>query len=690
MTGTGITHRPDLSQKRTMSTSAPSPALVAPVVPTPSHVQWQPLSVTDVRLGTGPWADWQQDNRDVSLPHGQAWIERDGVVDNFRRLVDPAVTAERRGWVFCDTDLYKLLEAAAWDLARGAHDESEAFLARSAELLRRVQEPDGYLNTYVQAGLEERYGNLARGHELYGAGHLVQAALAEVRATGRQTLMDVARPFADHLVTEFLDGGRDDTDGHPQIEMALVELYRQTGERRYLDLARQLLDVRGHGVLGPGLFGSTYFQDDIPVREQRDVVGHAVRALYLLCGIVDVAVEDQDVELLDVAESQWESMLSGKTYLTGAVGSRFEGEAFGDRYELPPDLVYGETCASIAAFMASWRLLLATGKGRYADLMERVLHNVLAGSTALTRDRFFYVNPMHRRRPQRAVPAGEKPVRTDAPGERAEWFDVACCPPNVMRTIATLPGYVATRSADGVQVHQYLPATIDTAVADGPVRLAVETDYPRTGTVRVRVLDAPGSRWTLRLRIPGWAGTAHVRTTAADGRDLAAREPASPAGGADGPTADTAGYAVLEATWGTGDEVVLDLPVTPRLTVPHPAVDAVRGCVAVERGPVVYCVERPADDDGIDLDRFELLADAALTERWDATLLGGTQVIVLEGVVRDETSWDGTAWAPADVVPPLTRAPARLEAIPYALWANRGPSQMRVWLPVAPAGGGAR
>lgn len=646
----------------------------APCAPRPSaSASVRPLAVTAVRITSGPWAEWQAANRRVTIPHGVAWLEREGVLDNFRRLVGESDAPERRGMVFSDSDLYKTLEAVAWDLSLSPHDEWLALLADSAALLARAQAEDGYLNTYVQAGLEGRFADLADGHELYCAGHLVQAAVACSRVTGDDRLLDVARAVADNLVDEFVVHRRDDTDGHPEIETALVELYRHTGHEPYLTLARRLVDVRGHGVLGTGHFGPAYFQDDVPVRRQTTVAGHAVRALYLMAGVVDVYLETGEVALLEAAERQWASMLSEKTYLTGAVGSRFEGEAFGDAYELPPDMVYGETCASIAALMASWRLLLATGRARYADLIERILYNAFSASTASDRDTFFYVNPVQRRRARPAAPPDAKPLRTDAPGTRAEWFDVACCPPNIMRTVGSLGGYLVSWSDLGLQVHQYVPAVIETQVLGDPVRLSVVTAYPRTGTVTITVDAAPGSSWELALRIPGWSRGATLSVNGASS-DL---------------VVDARGYCALQRRWSVGDVVVLHIPVEPRLTEPHPAVDAVRGCVAIERGPVVYCLEKPLATDtalpaeSVDLLAVEILTDGELTSEHLPDLLGGTTVVHAQGLLRSDDAWAGAGWSTRGETRAGDRRAAPLTAVPYAVWANRGPSEMRVWVPAA-------
>jgi uncharacterized protein len=389
-------------------------------------------------------------------------------------------------------------------------------------------------------------------------------------------------------VRDFGGGRRKDTDGHPEIEMALVELYRETGHPPYLDLAGQFVDARGHGVLDvSGHFDSTYYQDGIPVREQATVVGHAVRALYLLSGVVDVYLETGDRSLLDSAVRQWESLTATKTYLNGAVGSRYDGEAFGDEYELPQDLVYGETCATVASVMLAWRLLLATGQSRFADAIERALHNLFAASTSVGRNAFFYNNPAHRRVARPAAPTDTRPQRAEAPGTRPVWFECACCPPNIMRTIASLGAYVASTTDGGVQVYQYLPAVIDT----GSVRLTMRTEYPLDGTVTITA--SGGGTWTLSLRIPAWCRNAGVTVN-----------------GSAVPMAS--GYVDIARDWHDGDVVVLTLPMPPRLTVFHPSADALRGTVAIERGPLVYCLESVDQPSWVDLNRVELRLDAEL------------------------------------------------------------------------------
>jgi DUF1680 family protein len=621
-----------------------------------------PLGLGDVELTDGFWADWQRLNREVTIPHALTWLERDGSVDNLRRLHGDGPPAEHRGLWFSDSDVHKTLEGLSWDLGRGPSAAHSAALAELIEVVRAAQASDGYLNSFVQAGHAQRWEHMATSHELYCMGHLIQAAVAHHRATGSGDLLGIARRAADCAVREFGDSRRKDTDGHPEIEMALVELYRETGQRSYLDLARQLIDVRGHRVLDPrGHFGSAYYQDETPVRQQTTVVGHAVRALYLLSGVVDVYLETGERALLDSALRQWASMTATKTYLNGAVGSRFDGEAFGEEYELPQDLVYGETCATIASVMLAWRLLLATGEGRFADAIERALFNLFAASTSVGRDAFFYNNPAQRRVARPAAPVDARQQRADAPGTRPPWFQCACCPPNVVRTVASLASYVATRTDAGIQIHQYAPATITAA----GVRLAVQTRYPIDGAIAVTVRETPGGDWTLALRAPAWCRGA---TVAVNG----AAVPAAPG---------ERGYLEVRRGWRAGDVVSLLLPMPPRLTVSHPSADAVRGAVAIERGPLVYCLESPDQPDGVDLNHVELVVDEPLTEA-HRDLLGQPVVAVLaEGFARDDSAWSRLGWATLADQPAVIGRRVRLVAIPYHLWANRGPSTMRIFVP---------
>ena len=638
------------------------------VAPTASaRIRLRPIDGRGVVIRDGLLADRQRVNREITLLRGAEELERAGTLDNFRIAAGRA-SGERRGMVFSDTDVYKWLEALAWELGRQPSAELEALARETIDLVAAAQEPDGYLNTWCQlVDPDWRWTDLEMGHELYCAGHLIQAGVAFDRTTGDASLLAIARRFADLIDDVFRNGSEKGTDGHPEIEVALVELYRQTEERRYLELAEALTARRGHGMFAGGRFDLAYYQDAEPVRESRSIVGHAVRALYLAAGVTDLYAETGDGTLLEAMLSQWDDLVSTKTYLTGGVGSRHYDESIGDPYELPPDRAYCETCAAIASIMWNWRLLLVTGESRFADLLERTLYNGFLAGLSLDGRLFFYANPLQSR-------GGHA---------RHSWNPVACCPPNIMRLLASLHHYVATTSDGGVQLHQYATSTIRAVVpAAGPVELAVETGYPWSGSVTVEVVACGEAEWTLSLRVPAWARGAVV-----DGQPVAPGAPkatrssglASPALPAKLPAS---GYAELTRRWRPGDRVVLEIDVSPRLTAPNPRIDAVRGCLALERGPVVYCFEAGDLPAGADLADVALQPEAELADSGPLAPLGGVPAVSVAGVVRDLDGWSQIEYADVRELPlEGGAAPARLLGVPYFAWANREDGGMRVWLP---------
>ena len=531
-------------------------------------------------------------------------------------------------------------------------------------MLRDAQQSDGYLDSHFQVRFPgERFVQLPWGHELYCAGHLIQAAVALHRTSSDPGLLEVARRVADLVVDTFgTEAGKvDGVCGHPEIETALVELYRETGAEPYLERARYFVDRRGHGLLGDGRFGRHYWQDQVPVRDAASVEGHAVRQLYLLSGVADVYLETGDATLLRALERLWAEMVATKTYLTGGIGAHHSDEAFGDPYELPNERSYGETCAAIASIMFSWRMLMITGEAKYADLMERTLYNGFLAGLSLDGQRYIYANPLQ-------VREGHMARGDDHDYQRVEWFYCACCPPNVMRILASLQHYVLLGGEARAVLHQYMTGRYAAAVAGGEVWLEVTTDYPWEGTVTIRVSEAPVGRWELALRVPHWAEqpTLTVNGTAVD-------------------TAPADGWWVVSRQWNDGDEVVLVLPLEPRFTVADPRLDAARGAVAVEYGPLVYCLEA-VDNPGYRLD--DLCVDTAVAPEVLAVdgTLEGVAIIRTGGRVRRPrfgSSWwpyrpAGGASAgdePKDSVP--------LTAVPYYAWGNREPGAMRIWLPTA-------
>jgi uncharacterized protein len=623
----------------------------APVTPTSAaRVTLRPLDGLGARLEAGLLGERQQLNREVTLLHGAEELERAGTFENFRVAAGRS-DAPRRGMVFSDSDVYKWLEALAWEIGREPSDRLATLATDAIALVGAAQEPDGYLNTWCQINDPAwRWTDLEMGHELYCCGHLIQAGLAFARATGDETLLGIARRFADHVDDLFRLGPQTGTDGHPEIEAALVELYRETAEARYLELAQALTDRRGHGQFAGGRFALEYYQDATPLRETHAITGHAVRALYLLAGATDLYMETGDEALLAVSLAQWDDLSSAKMYLTGGIGSRHAGEAIGDPHELPPDRAYCETCAAIASIMWNWRLLLATGESRFADLIERTLYNGFLSGISLDGRDFFYTNPLQSR-------GGLTP--------REPWNPVACCPPNVMRLLASLNQYIATADATGIQLHQYSASTIDVEdAAGGPVRLRVRTKYPWAGRIVVEVERSEGHEWTLALRVPAWASGAML----------------------DGVAVAPGGYASLTRRWSAGDRVVLALPVSPRLTAPNPRIDAVRGCLAVERGPLVYCLERADLPRAVDLADVRLDASVAVTDAGPVLEgLAGIPAVAVHAKVVGLDGWKETEYRDLRELP-ATGPPSgsvALMAIPYFAWANRGADAMRVWIPDA-------
>lgn len=596
------------------------------------------------RITDGFWADRRRTNAEVSIPQGPAKLEEAGNLANLRAAAE-GTGVFAGDFPFQDSDVHKWLEAASWQLADRPEDtELAARVEELTALLAAAQDPDGYLQTYYQvAHPDRRWQELGWGHELYCAGHLIQAAVAHHRATGRRELLDVAERFAAHIDSVFGPGKRiDGVCGHPEIETALVELYRETGERRLLDLAAYFVDRRGHGLLDPDVnphLGRAYWQDHTPVREATSVAGHAVRQLYLLAGVADLAAETGDPELRATAERLWEAMPAGKTYLTGGVGARHEGEAFGEPYELPPDRAYAETCAAIASIQWSWRMALLTGEAKYSDLVERTLYNGFLSGVGLDGDSWLYVNPLQVREGYEGANEADKAAR------RTPWFRCACCPPNVMRLLASLPHYMASRDAEGLQLHQYATGVYEA----GGGRVRVETGYPWVGRVTVTVEEAPeDTDWTLAVRIPSWC--TDFTATAPDDASPAVPSP---------------GWLRLRRRWSPGDALTVDLDLSARLTGPDPRVDAVRGCVAIERGPLVHCLEGVDQRPGFPFDELTLPEGARLTARHEPDLLGGVTVVSADGLCRGA----------ADAV--------RLTAVPYYAWANRQAGPMRVWIPRA-------
>lgn len=614
-----------------------------------------PLDHGAFGLSGGFWGRWCELNRQVTIPLALERFEEAGNFYDFR-LAAGDVRGAYRGPVYQDSDVYKWLEAVAWE--RGRKDSAELYGMHQqvTSLVAAAQCDDGYLNSYWgRFAKTERFSDLAQGHELYCAGHLIQAAIAQSRALGEAALLGVAQRFADYLVTVFGPNLKQGVGGHPEIEMALVELYRTTDDVRYLDLASYFVGARGGGLVVDDQFGPAYYQDRVPLRETRSIEGHAVRALYLAAGATDVAVETGDRALLGVLESLWADMVATKTYLTGGLGSRWEGEAFGEAFELPNDRAYCESCAAIGSVQWSWRLLLATGSATYADLIERTLFNATIVGLSLDGTRFFYVNPLE-------LKAGDDHMSSRSAGRgRQLWYGTACCPTNIMRLLASLDQYFWTQSSRGLQLQQYASGRVKVERPEGLLDLMVTTDYPWSGVVEIDVIASARVPWELSLRVPQWCGQLGFEVNAQAQR-----------------TTSKGGYLSLEREWRSGDKVRLEMSMPVRQTRALRAVDSTYGAVALERGPIVYCFEQQDVANNGNLADMRLLGKEATTAlRLD--LLAGAQTVSAPVAFASppEARFPYTEEVTADIYDGETSA----IAVPYFAWANREVGPMRVWVP---------
>ncbi|MBT3270343.1 glycoside hydrolase family 127 protein [Candidatus Poribacteria bacterium] len=594
----------------------------------------EPVPASAVDVTDAFWAPRLEVNRTVTLPHSFRQCEATNRVRNFE-AAGGLIDAKFDGIYFNDSDLYKVVEAAAHSLARHPDDELDAYVDGLIAKFAAAQEDDGYLNTYFTlVEPDKKWTNLADMHELYCAGHLIEAAVAHHRATGKSNLLDVAVRFADHIDGVFGPGKRSGVPGHEEIELALVKLYELTNERRYLDLAAFFIDERGAN-------DRAYAQDHAPVREQDSIEGHAVRAMYLYAAVADIVRHSPDPALLATLDRIWDDVALGKTYITGAVGPSAHNEGFTVPYDLPNDSAYAETCAAIATALWNHRMFRLHGDGAYMDVVEQSLYNGFLSGISLAGDDFFYVNPLgshghHHRQP---------------------WFGCACCPSNVVRFVPRVPGYIYATSENAVWVNLFVGSRATMSVGGQEVELIQETDYPWDGRVRITVNPAEPATYALHVRVPGWCSRQSMMVP-------------------DRPETLTSqdGYVRIEREWQKGDVVEIDMPMPVDRIVAHPQVKADRGRVALRRGPITYCAE--GVDNGGSVRDIALPRDARLASRHEPDLLGGVTVVTGPASRRPVADWDGHLYrqrAEDDDVD--------LVAIPYYAWDNRDASDMTVWFP---------
>jgi len=631
-----------------------------------------------VKLRDGFWYQWAEKVSETVVPYQwQALNDRvpgappSHAMENFR-IATGLAKGEFHGWVFQDSDVYKWLEAVSYCLMNSPDPDLERLADEVADIVVKAQQPDGYLNTYFTIKEPKmRWKNLRDNHELYCAGHLIEAAVAYLQATGKRKLLDAVCRLADHIDRLFgpEPGKKPGYPGHPEIELALIKLYRVTGEERYLKLSKFFVEERGkkplyfeieakeRGEEKPRWPGWTpaYCQAHLPVREQTEAVGHAVRAMYLYSAMADLALETGDETLFSACERLWENVTKRRIYITGGVGSDVEGEAFTFDYDLPNDRAYAETCASIGLVFWAHRMLRLNPDRKYADAMERALYNGVLSGISLDGTKYFYTNPLEvwpeacrNRHDLRHIVT-----------ERQPWFDCACCPPNVARLLASIPQYVYSQDEDAVYVHLFAASEATVELAVGRVTLIQETNYPWEEEVTINVRPEEPFEFTLAIRIPSWCRDPRLRING-DDVDLASLL--------------EKGYAKLRRKWRDGDKVELLLPMPIERVRAHPEVRATSGKVAIMRGPIVYCLEEV--DNGPNLAQIVLPRDAELEVEGKDPDLGGA--VTLSGVAfRTGTAgWGDALYAPAE----YERKEVTIKAVPYYTWCNRKPGEMAVWI----------
>lgn len=639
----------------------------------------RPVPVTAYRAGEGFLSQKQKLVRQVVLPYQYdilndrlPGVEKSHAIENLRqaakKMAGEQVPPESfYGMVFQDSDVAKWMEAAAYALAAGPDQELEARLEETIDLLEQGQHEDGYLNSYftVKAPGKE-WTDLQEAHELYCAGHLMEAAVAYFEATGRDRFLKIMERNADRIYRHFMEECPRGFSGHPEVELALLKLYRATGNETYKELCAHFLDVRGQSpnyfieerktrdwqVWGSDPTDTDYTQSTKPVREQKDAVGHAVRAVYLYTAMADLARESGDPTLKTACETLWKSITERRMYVTGGIGSTVLGEAFTVDYDLPGDTAYAETCASIGLIFFARRMLELDPKGQYGDVMERALYNTVLAGMAQDGRRFFYVNPLE------VVPgiSGEAVTQRHDLPQRPQWYACACCPPNVARLLTSIGSYAYTAGENALFAHLYLEGTVDSGLGWS---LTCETGYPHGGEVRY-TYHGPEKETTLALRIPGWSRNTSLQVNGQE-MDLSALT--------------KEGYAYLNRPFREGDRITLTLDMAPQWVTASAKVPALSNQAAVQRGPLVYCAE--GVDNGGQVLGLSFAREGSLTqEPFDPELLGGVAPVTAQGW-RQREPGALYAYGMAQL------EPARIRLVPYYAWGNRGLTQMRVWLPIA-------
>jgi DUF1680 family protein len=629
----------------------------------------QPVPFAQTEIADGFWAPRIAKNRDVTIPHNLQSCDRTGRIQNFVVAAKKADGAFQGVFGFDDSDVYKVIEGAAYTLGLQKDPQLDRELDEVIAKIAAAQESDGYLYTVGQIGKtaekpiccvsKSRFADLRSGHELYNAGHLFEAAVAHFQATGKRNLLDVATKYADLLTRTFGPGKNMGVPGHEEVEIGLVKLYRVTGKQEYLELARFFLDQRGNAQ-GHELYGA-YNQDHEPIIQQSTSVGHAVRAAYLYSGMADVAALTGAEGYVPAIDRIWNDVVSTKLYVTGGIGAEHEGESMGDEFHLPNRTAYAETCAAIANAMWNYRLFRLHGDAKYIDVLERTAYNAILSGVGLSGNQFFYVNPL--------ASDAKFAFNADNSTGRRPWFRCSCCPPNVARFLASFGSYVYAQGNDGIYVNLFVGGKTRVDLNGRRVELRQATEYPWKGDVAISVAPDADAEFALHVRVPGWAREQPVPSDLYKYKDGAGLPYTLSVNGQPVKVELDRGYAVLKRRWKAGDTVQLSLPMPVRRVVSDDRVAANRGRVALERGPIVYAIE--SIDNAGDVFNLVLPDDAILSARPRPDLLGGVTVITGRAL----------GLYPGDDGRTVVTREQDFLAVPYNVWSNRGEDRMAVWLP---------
>jgi len=622
------------------------------------------VPVRAVTIEEGFWSKRRKTNVERSIPTMRVELEEHGRMDNFRRLVGKS-SAPQIGPYYSDSDIYKWTEAVGWALQSGERPELHHVTQSMIREVVAVQEPSGYLNTYFQGDrVPQRMLPHTQevGHELYCLGHMLQAAVAYYRATGDATLLEAGEKFVDNFLIPNYGPGPNQKPiiaGHPEIEMSLIELYRTTGKRQYVDLAGYILHGDERASLEPRTI--VYMFCGIPFTSRTKLEGHAVRAMYACCGATDYYLETGDQSYWKTLNVLWDDLNKRQMYITGGVGARSQGESFGEPYELPNAQAYGESCAAIGNMMWNWRMLAASGEARFTDVIERALYNGINSGMSLDGTTYCYRNPL-------AFDPSAFDGFRGSPNIRNPWYDTTCCPPNLERTFGSLPGYFYSTSKDGVYVHLYDNSVLDWPLENGtPLKIRQKTNYPWDGEVQLTVSPAQPADFTLNVRIPGWAQDASVSV---NGKTVAAVQAGQ--------------YLPIKRQWKPGDTVNLNFLMTAEVVASNPRVAEDMGRVAVQRGPVIYCMEQVDQPDNSALSDISITVGQKTNKEfgseYKADVLDGVMLLHHEGAAYEVSSAEESLYSPANFSTRKMRS-ENLTLIPYYAWANRQPTPMQVWVP---------